>query len=62
MLVAKVNNEPKEVKNDKNCWVVARRDDYTAQLWYYGAYDTEKQAVDIALELDNGVVLERIEE
>ena len=52
---AVVKNTPSDVKSG---YVVARRDDYTAELWYYGKYDTEKQAYDIALELENGVVVE----
>ena len=52
---AVVKNTPSDVKSG---YVVARRDDYTAELWYYGNYDTEKQAYDVALELDNGVVVE----
>jgi len=59
MLKANVENTPKDVKSQ---YVVARRDDYTAELWYYGEYDDEQQAYDVAIELDNGVVLERVEE
>ena len=56
---AKVKNTPKDVKSG---WVVARRDDFTAELWYYGTYKTEQRAYDVAQELDNGVVLESVVE
>jgi len=59
MLIAKVNNTPKDVKSG---WVVARVDSFTAELWYYGTYKDKKQAYDIALELENGVVLESVAE
>lgn len=57
MLYAKVKNTPKDVKNG---WMVARRDDYTAELWYYGTYETEERAENVALELENGIVLESV--
>jgi hypothetical protein len=28
------------------------------ELWYYGTYETEERANEVALELENGVVLE----
>lgn len=59
MFKATVRNTPDHVKTG---WVVARRDDYTAALWYYGTYDDKKQAEDIAIELENGVVLESVAE
>lgn len=52
---AEVNNTPKDVKTK---YIVARRDDYTSELWYYEGYDDKKQADDVATELDNGIVLE----
>lgn len=58
MMIAKVKNTPKDVKTG---WVVARRDDYTAELWYYGTYETEERATNIALELENGIVLESVQ-
>jgi len=57
MLVAKVNNTPADVKG----WVVARRDSYDASLWYYGEYETEKRAQDVAQELDDAVVVESVD-
>ena len=41
--------------------MVARRDEYTSELWYYGTFDTEERAYEVARELDNGIVLERAE-
>lgn len=55
MLKAKVKNTPPDVKT----WVVARRDSYTAELWYYESHETEERAYEVAQELDDGVVLER---
>ena len=43
----------------KGGWTVARNCD--AELWYYGCYDTEERAKEVAMELGNGVVLEVIE-
>ena len=43
-------------------FVVARRDDKTAELWYWGQYDDEQEAYRVAKELDNGVVIEPIRE
>ena len=54
MLRAKVKFTPDNVKK----YVVATRDKYTAELWYYASYDTEERAYDIAQELDDGIVLE----
>ena len=54
---AKINNTPKDIEG-KTGFIVARRDDYTAKLWYYGRYDTEARAYEVAKELDNGIVLE----
>lgn len=59
MLKAKVKNTPKYVEN--GMFVVARRSKYTAELRYYGMYDDEQEAYNIALELEDGVVLESVE-
>ena len=55
MITAMVKNTPDNVKSG---YMVARRDEYTAELWYYGTYDEKKRAYDVALELENGIVLE----
>lgn len=55
---AKVKNTPEHVKR----WVVARRDSYTAELWFYESYDEEQRAHDIAEELDDAIVLESVAE
>ena len=38
-----------------NNYVVARA--YMGELWYYGAYKSEERALEVAKELENGVVL-----
>lgn len=58
MLKATVKFTPDDVKR----WVVARRDEYTAELWYYESYDDETRAHDIAEELDDAIVLESVTE
>ena len=45
------------IERRRSGWIVARRDDFTSMLWYYGTYDTQERALDVATELDNGVVL-----
>jgi hypothetical protein len=54
----KVENTPEDVKK----WVVARRDKYTAELWYHESFDEEQRAYDVAEELDDGVVVESVSE
>lgn len=39
-------------------YLVARRDDTTAALWYYGFYEDKDRANQAAVEIGNGVVLE----
>ena len=51
----KINNMPRTM-NEK--YIVARRDEHTARLWYYGNYDTEERALEVALEIRNGIVVE----
>lgn len=60
MLKAKVKNTPYDVKS--RMFVVARRSKYTAELRYYGMYDDEQEAYNVALELEDGVVLESVDE
>lgn len=43
-------------------FIVARRDDETAELWYWGQYDDEQEAYRVARKLGNGVVIELAEE
>jgi len=59
MLTVKVKNTPADVKNG---WIVAERDKYTAELWYYEFCDTEERAYDLAQELDDGIVVECVVE
>lgn len=48
--------------DDVKKWIVAKRDKYTADLWYFDSFDEEKRAHDLAEELDDGVVVERVDE
>lgn len=52
---AKIKNMPEKIVNSG--FIVARRAD-DALLWYYGIYKTEEKALEVARELDNGIVLE----
>ena len=54
-----VNNVPEEFESR---YIVARRDENTAYLWYYGEYDSEERAYSVAREIRNGVVIELAEE
>lgn len=38
-------------------YVVARVDERTRELWYYGTYSVEEKAYEVAKEIRNGVVL-----
>lgn len=53
----KVNNTPSKIHKG---FMVARLDirEGRASLWYYGTYDTEERAHEVASELGNGVVME----
>ena len=42
---------------DKEGYLVVRRDNDSA-LWYYGLYDFEETAREVAIEIGNGLVLE----
>jgi len=50
---AMVYNLPKELRPG---FVVARQD--CGNLWYYGTYDDYRRALEVACDLENGVVLE----
>lgn len=39
-------------------YLVVRRDDTTAALWYYGFYEDKERAERAAVEINNGLVLE----
>ena len=57
-LVAKIaiNNVP----NEKEGFMVARKEGRkTTKLWYYGLYDSETRAIEVAKEVD-GIVIEVI--
>lgn len=53
---ADINNVPEDI--EANGYIVARVAEDT-KLWWYGIYDTEKRAREVAAELGNGIVLER---
>ena len=40
-------------------YIVVRRDEETAKLWWYGSYETEEKANRVAVEIGNGIVLKR---
>ena len=40
-------------------YIVARRDEQTAELWWYGSYETEERAYDVAVKIGDGIVLKR---
>lgn len=43
----------------KRKYIVARCAE--AELWFYGAWDDKQKAIDVAIEIGNGVVLENEE-
>lgn len=53
VLVKNIAN--RTLKQGINNHVVARA--YMGELWYYGAYKSEERALEVAKELENGVVL-----
>lgn len=55
---ADIKNIADYVKN-KCGYIVARRAEEDAKLWFYGIYSTEERAREVAIEIKNGVVLER---
>lgn len=55
-VIADINNiinQPTE-----HGYLVVRRDEITAQLWYYGFYTDKDRADKAALEIRNGIVME----
>lgn len=59
-LIAEVNNMPHPIMQPG--FLVVRRDDHNASLWYYGFYNKIEQAYEAAMEIGNGIVLEVSEE
>lgn len=59
-ITAIINNVPKSVQSGKydGWFMVARRDESNASLWYYGVYEDDQQAVDVAVEIGNGIVVQ----
>lgn len=52
-----VNNVP----SDSLEYVVARYDNVTQSLWFWGSWDKESEARKIALEVGNAIVVRRTE-
>lgn len=50
----KVNNTPTTTRH----WVVARYDENTKKLWYYGSWDNKEDAERAVEELYNGILVE----
>ena len=48
-----VDNMPANIRTG---WMVIRRDEHDAQLWYYGIYPEKEKADIAALEIGNGIV------
>ncbi len=55
-LTAEVKNMPYQILKDG--YLVVRRDENNASLWYYGFYQDLDRAQEIAVEIGNGIVLE----
>lgn len=57
-LIAEVNNVPHPITEPG--YLVVRRDEHNASLWYYGLYDYDciDLAYEAAVEIGNGIVLE----
>ena len=55
-VIADINN----IINQPNAqgYLVVRRDEITARLWYYGFYTDKDRANRAALEIGNGLILE----
>ena len=51
----KVQNIPDKFDMTQSGYMVLCRDD--ADLWYYGFYNNENQARNVAVEINNGVVV-----
>lgn len=62
MVEAEIINAPVGLKDFDEKWLVVRRDEESAELWYYGVYDDEEMAYSVAQEIGNGVVLLKSEE
>ena len=57
-VTAVVNNLAQYVQEGD--FLVVRRDSYNSSLWFYGAYDSMKEASKVADEV-NGIVLKALE-
>ena len=59
MLNKKMQVEVNNVTDGEEKYVVARFDEHSKKLWYFGRYETEERAKEVAL-IENGIVLEDI--
>ena len=59
-ITAIINNVPKDVQNGKydGWFMVVRRDENNASLWYYGIYEDDQKAMDVAVKIGNGIVVQ----
>lgn len=55
-LIAEVNNVSHPITDEG--YLVVRRDEHNASLWYYGFYHNIEHAYEAAMEIGNGIVLE----
>ena len=53
--IVEINNLPEEVED----WVVARYSPQTRDLWYWGSWDNEVQAKEVAKLID-GLVVKKV--
>lgn len=53
-MIVNVKNVPESVRR----WVVARYDENTKALWYYGSWDEKADAEKVVDELYNGLLVE----
>ena len=52
-ITVNINNAPEEIYHP---YVVVRRDD-DGKLWYYGAYESNEYAEEVAVRIKNGIVV-----
>lgn len=55
---AEINNISDYAKG-KTGYIVARRSEADAGLWFYGLYETKECAQEVAIEIGNGIVFRK---
>lgn len=58
-MIMKFKVEVNNIPNETSRFVVARF--VTNELWYWGSWDNLEEAKRVAEELENGIVVERVE-